>query len=160
MRADRCMERQVLSEKGRLARIDASLKSLPARLASHLQREQQHIAVLMRQADSALAHTLSRSRAALAGQDRVLQSLSYKNVLKRGYAVVRDNADRALTRAANISEGSTISIEFADGRVSAVAGDASGPSDPGQAAPAAIPPKRKAPKPDVTSGPSKQGSLF
>lgn len=160
MRADRCVERQILSEKGRMARIDASLKSLPARLASHLQREQQHVAVLMRQADSALAHTLSRGRSALAGQDRVLQSLSYKNVLKRGYAVVRDSADRALTRAANISEGNTISIEFADGRVSAIAGDTSGSPDSGQAAPAAIPPKRKAPKPDVTSGPSKQGSLF
>lgn len=160
LRADRCVERQILSEKGRIARIDASLKSLPARLASHLQREQQHIAVLMRQADSALAHTLSRSRSVLVGQDRVLQSLSYKNVLKRGYAVVRDGADRALTRAASIAEGSAISIEFADGRVSAIAGDVSGSPDPGQAAPAAVPPKRKAPKPDMTSVPPKQGSLF
>ncbi len=165
LRADRCVERQILSEKGRIARIDASLKSLPARLASHLQREQQHVAVLMRQADSALAHTLSRSRSVLAGQDRVLQSLSYKNVLKRGYAVVRDGSDRALTRAANIAEGSAMSIEFADGRVLAVAGEASGSADPGQAdqgkaAAAAIPSKRKAPKPDVASGPPKQGSLF
>ncbi|MBW9090318.1 exodeoxyribonuclease VII large subunit [Rhizobium wenxiniae] len=165
LRADRCVERQILSEKGRIARIDASLKSLPARLASHLQREQQHVAVLMRQADSALAHTLSRSRSVLAGQDRVLQSLSYKNVLKRGYAVVRDGSDRALTRAANIAEGSAMSIEFADGRVLAVAGEASGSADPGQAdqgkaAAAAVASKRKAPKPDVASGPPKQGSLF
>ncbi len=159
-RADRCVERQILSEKGRIARIDASLKSLPARLAGHLQRESQHLAALMRQADSALGHTLSRSRSTLAGQDRVLQSLSYKNVLKRGYAVVRDGEDRALTRAANIAEGSAISIEFADGRVSAIAGETSGSPDPGQAAPAAIPPKRKAPKPDMTSVPPKQGSLF
>ncbi|MEV4607815.1 exodeoxyribonuclease VII large subunit [Neorhizobium sp. LMR1-1-1.1] len=160
LRADRCVERQILSEKGRVARIDASLKSLPARLAGHLQRESQHLAALIRQADTALAHTLSRSRSVLMGQDRVLQSLSYKNVLKRGYVVVRDSADRALTRAANVAEGSAISIEFADGRVLAVAGEASGSADPGQAAPAAVPPKRKAPKPDVASGPPKQGSLF
>ncbi|MNL36232.1 exodeoxyribonuclease VII large subunit [compost metagenome] len=81
-------------------------------------------------------------------------------MLKRGYVVVRDSADRALTRAANVAEGSAISIEFADGRVLAVAGEASGSADPGQAAPAAVPPKRKAPKPDVASGPPKQGSLF
>ncbi|MGO7078858.1 hypothetical protein ACCT03_34440 [Rhizobium johnstonii] len=35
------------------------------------------------------SHTLIRSRAAITAQDRVLQSLSYKNVLKRGFAVVR-----------------------------------------------------------------------
>ncbi|TNM66392.1 exodeoxyribonuclease VII large subunit [Aliirhizobium smilacinae] len=157
LRADRCVERQILSEKGRIARLDASLKSLPARLEAHLQRERQNLASLIRHADTAVSHTLSRGRAALAGQDRVLQSLSYKNVLKRGYAVVRDGEDRPLTRAANVAEGSAISIEFADGRISAIAGES---TDPGQAAPAAIPPKRKAPKPDVTSVPPKQGSLF
>lgn len=161
LRADRCVERQVLSEKGRIARIDASLKSLPARLETHLQRERQNLVSLMRHADTAVSHTFSRSRSALLGQDRVLQSLSYKNVLKRGYAVVRDDADRPLTRASNIAEGSAISIEFADGRVAAVAGTGGGGMpDPVQAAPATIPPKRKAPKPDVTSGPPKQGSLF
>ncbi len=161
LRADRCVERQILSEKGRIARIDASLKSLPARLETHLQRERQNLVSLMRHADTAVSHTFSRSRSALLGQDRVLQSLSYKNVLKRGYAVVRDDADRPLTRASNIAEGSAISIEFADGRVAAVAGTGGGGMpDPVQAAPAAIPPKRKAPKPDVTSGPPKQGSLF
>lgn len=161
LRADRCVERQILSEKGRIARIDASLKSLPARLETHLQRERQNLVSLMRHADTAVSHTFSRSRSALLGQDRVLQSLSYKNVLKRGYAVVRDDADRPLTRASNIAEGSAISIEFADGRVAAVAGTGGGGMpDPVQAAPATIPPKRKAPKPDVTSGPPKQGSLF
>lgn len=161
LRADRCVERQILSEKGRIARIDASLKSLPARLETHLQRERQNLVSLMRHADTAVSHTLSRSRSALLGQDRVLQSLSYKNVLKRGYAVVRDDADRPLTRASNIAEGSAISIEFADGRVAAVAGAGGGDMpDPVQTAPATIPPKRKAPKPDATSGPPKQGSLF
>ncbi|SFA94177.1 Exodeoxyribonuclease VII large subunit [Rhizobium sp. NFR07] len=168
-RADRCVERQLLSERGRIARLDASLKSLPARLTSQLQREGQHLASLMRHADTAISHTLSRSRAALVGQDRVLQSLSYINVLKRGYAVVRDGEDRPLTRAAGVVEGSALSIQFSDGRISAVAGEdgapvggagsVSGSASPSEPAPA--PPKRRtAPKPEVSSEPPKQGSLF
>ncbi len=157
MRADRCIERQLLSEKGRIARLDASLKAMPARLAGHLQRESQHLVSLMRHADTAISHTLSRSRAALAGQDRVLQSLSYKNVLKRGYAVIRDADARPLTRAASVADGAAISIEFADGRVAATAGEGTAPPEAG---PVAVPPKRKAPKPDVAADPPKQGTLF
>ena len=56
-------------------------------------------------------------------QDRMLQSLSYKNVLARGYAVIRDENDRPVSRAEGISQGQAIAIEFADGRVAAVAGD-------------------------------------
>jgi exodeoxyribonuclease VII large subunit len=162
LRADRCVERQLLGEKGKIARLDASLKSLPARLSSHLQRERQNLASLMRHADTAIGHALSRSRAAVAGQDRVLQSLSYKNVLQRGYAVVRDAGERPLTRAAGIASGSLMSIEFADGRVSAISGEAGGPVEPGSPppSPAPVPPKRKAPKPDAASEPPKQGDLF
>jgi exodeoxyribonuclease VII large subunit len=169
-RADRCLERQLLSERGRIARLEASLKALPARLTGQLQRESQHLASLMRHADTAISHTLSRSRSALAGQDRVLQSLSYMNVLKRGYAVVRDADERPLTRAANIVSGAALSIQFADGRVSAVAGEGDGPigaapapapSPIPTAEPTPTPSKRKAAKPDmVSSDPPKQGSLF
>jgi exodeoxyribonuclease VII large subunit len=156
-RTDRCLERQLLSERGRVARFDASLRAMPARLTGHLQRERQHMTSLMRHADTAISHALVRSRSALTGQDRVLQSLSYKNVLKRGYAVVRDMEDRPLTGAADVIDRSLISIEFADGRVSAVAGAADGSSE------AAVPPtpsKRKAPKTGPDRESPKQGNLF
>jgi exodeoxyribonuclease VII large subunit len=155
-RADRCIERQMLGENGRIARLDASLKALPARLTGQLQRERQHLVSLTRQADTAVSHALARSRAELAGQDRVLQSLSYRNVLKRGYAVVRDEGGQPLTRAAGIGEGDAISIQFADGSISAVTGEG-GPVDAPPTPPA---PKRKVPKAAVASLPPKQGSLF
>jgi exodeoxyribonuclease VII large subunit len=161
IRADRCLERQLLGERGRIARSDAALKALPARLLGHVQRERQHVGSLSRQADTAISHALSRGRAAIVAQDRVLQSLSYKNVLKRGFAVVRDEENRPLTRAAGIGEGRAISVEFADGRIAAVTGN-----DPGaHEQPAMPPPKKKAPKAETgkaetPSDPPKQGSLF
>lgn len=43
---------------------------------------------------------------------QMLNSLSYKNVLARGYAIVRDNKDKIITR---VDAGKPATIEFADG---------------------------------------------
>ncbi|UCH74687.1 MAG: exodeoxyribonuclease VII large subunit [Rhodospirillales bacterium] len=50
----------------------------------------------------------------------LLESVSFKRVLERGYAVVRDAADTAVTAAAATAPGQAVSIEFRDGRVGAV----------------------------------------
>lgn len=47
----------------------------------------------------------------------MLQSLSYKNVLQRGYAVIRDAGDRPVSRAVALGAGAAISIGFSDGHV-------------------------------------------
>ncbi|WP_117193049.1 exodeoxyribonuclease VII large subunit [Rhizobium terrae] len=157
-RSERCLERQLLKEHNRVTRAGASLASLPARLLGQLQRERQHMTALSRQSDTALTHMLARSRSAVAAQDRVLQSLSYKNVLKRGFAVVRGEDDRPLTRAAGIGEGLAISVEFADGRIAAVTGEGGEPVERPSMPPQ---PKKKAAKPEPAAGdPPKQGSLF
>ncbi|MDO1580695.1 exodeoxyribonuclease VII large subunit [Rhizobium oryzicola] len=158
LRKERCLERKLLGERGRIAKADAALSALPARLEANIRRERQHVASLVRHADTAISHALSRSRAAIVAQDRVLQSLSYKNVLKRGYAVIRGEDDKPVTRAAEINLGQTLSIEFADGRVAATAGEGVDPPvTPPQAASA--PPKKKVTKPVPPDG-SQQGSLF
>jgi exodeoxyribonuclease VII large subunit len=98
---------------------------------------------------------MSQHRSGIAAHDRILQSLSYKNVLKRGYAVIRDEDNRPLTRAAAVGSGAIVSMEFADGRVSAIAGGADvQPSEPATSAP------KKKPVKSTTSGPVDQGSLF
>src|SRR5690606_39581836 len=97
--------------RSRIERADAALSALPARILGNLQGERQRVFSMMRQGDTAISHALVRGRALLAGQDRVLQSLSYKNVLKRGYAVVRDADDRPLTRVAAVTSGQPLSID-------------------------------------------------
>ncbi len=88
----------------------------------------------------------------------MLQSLSYKNVLARGYAVIRDENDRPVSRADGLTHGQAIAIEFADGRVKAVAGEGLSPPEPSapqspRAAAVAKPARKSEP-------PAGQGSLF
>ncbi len=95
----------------------------------------------MRQA--ARAEIASR-RAGLRGLDQLLASLGYKNVLARGFALVRDADDKPIRRAAEVIDGERLDIEFADGRRSAIAGAA----------------ETKKPSPKRALKKREQGSLF
>jgi exodeoxyribonuclease VII large subunit len=153
-RAETLVERRLLQGKGRVDAFDSSLRSLPARLLGQLERQKERIVTAARRADTAVLHRMTQNRAGLASHDRILQSLSYKNVLKRGYAVIRDEENRPLTRAATIASGAAVSMEFADGRVSAITtGEGTPPPDTSTA------PKKKPAKP-ASSGPTDQGNLF
>jgi exodeoxyribonuclease VII large subunit len=108
-----------------------------------------------RTADTAgrqLSHAMNRRmddlgrRTTNAG--RLLDSFSYKSVLRRGFSVVRAQDGAALASAAAISEGMALQIEFKDGAVDAVAGVGQRPVGPKKAGNA-----KKATK-------SSQGSLF
>ncbi|WP_454853436.1 exodeoxyribonuclease VII large subunit [Rhizobium binxianense] len=147
-RAERTVERLLDRSKSRIDRAGAILASQPARLKAQTDRARERLGNLSRHADTAIRHQLTRARAELAAQDRVLQSLSYKNVLKRGYAVIRDEENKPVSQAAALSSGMGISIEFADGRVGAITTE-------GGAAPAG---GRK--RPVKPAEPPKQGSLF
>lgn len=78
----------------------------------------------------------------------MLQSLSYRNVLKRGYALVRDEEGAPVKGAADLGPGRAIAIEFADGTVEAVTGSGGGA------------PRRKPAKGDAEKPAARQGSLF
>jgi exodeoxyribonuclease VII large subunit len=145
MRADRVIDRMIDRNRGRIAGADASLRGLPARLGMEAGRQSDRLKNLMLRADAAIRMRLERGQAALASQDRVLQSLSYKNVLARGYAVIRDADDRPVSLAGNLAAGQPIAIEFADGRVNAVTTEGREP------------PLRKKPQKPPPPG---QGTLF
>ena len=103
--------------------------------------------------DNYLARRWDRVRNA----EQLLKAFSYQGVLKRGFALVRDGEGRPLRAAAGVSSGMRLDIEFADGRVGAVAdGEAKEPKPP--AAP------RAKPRPRGGEGGSgqgtDQGSLF
>jgi exodeoxyribonuclease VII large subunit len=77
--------------------------------------------------------------------EKLLASLSYKGVLARGFALVKD-ADGQLVRSRSLLEpGDPLVIEFADGEIEALAGGV--PSAP-----------RRKPKPPPEGG--GQESLF
>ncbi|MEX0752277.1 MAG: exodeoxyribonuclease VII large subunit [Xanthobacteraceae bacterium] len=91
----------------------------------------------------------------LATAAQLLAALSYRGVLARGFALVRDGAGRPLHSAAAVSPGLRLEIEFTDGRVGAVA-DGAVADGAGGAAPSSALAKPRARK---TGGPG-QGSLF
>ena len=166
--AERIIERMIDRLRARVGGADAVLRNLPARLRAHTDRSRDRLEGLTRRADSAVLNELRANRATLTGHERMLQSLSYKNVLQRGYAVIRDAGDRPVSRVAALSAGASISIEFSDGRISAVTDGGDGtprpparepqstpasPSAPARAATTARPAKKNEP-------PAGQGSLF
>lgn len=103
-RLARALEARAALEKRRLQTDAARLQGLESRLRA------------------AMAVQTRTRGVRLEGAGKLLSSLSYRSVLERGYAVVRDSAGKPLTRAARISAGAELAVEFADGNVQAVAG--------------------------------------
>ncbi|MVA74049.1 exodeoxyribonuclease VII large subunit [Agrobacterium vitis] len=163
--ADRIIERLIERQKANLGRIDATLTAVPARLKAQTGRSRDRLDSFSRRADSAVINDLRRARSTVSAQERMLQSLSYKNVLMRGYAVIRGQDDRPLSRAAGLEDGRAIAIEFADGRVSAVTGEGDKASPQPQAPSATTTPAPGKPNPlpkspKKSEPPAGQGSLF
>jgi exodeoxyribonuclease VII large subunit len=78
---------------------------------------------LVRRASLAIEAMLDRRAQRLDRADGLLSALSYQGVLARGFALVRDASGGMPLRSAAIAPGTALDIEFADGRVAAVAGD-------------------------------------
>ena len=95
---------------------------------------------------------LQSRRAELVSAWQLLGAMSYRGVLSRGFALVRDEMQRPLRLAAEVKPAQRLEIEFADGKVAGVAG--------GRVGPALTPPAlsaRRRTRPDKDAG---QGTLF
>jgi exodeoxyribonuclease VII large subunit len=79
--------------------------------------------------------------------------LSYRGVLARGFALVRDEAGHPLHAAAEVGSGARMSLEFSDGRVGVTA-------DTSEASPKPAPRETKPAAPKRVGKPVDQGSLF
>ena len=64
---------------------------------------------------------MSEGAARVETAARLLEGYSYRGVLARGFAVVRDEQERPLTSAAAVRTGAALSLEFQDGRAAAQA---------------------------------------
>jgi len=83
---------------------------------------------------------------ALQQQSKLLESLSYRNVLARGYAVILDEQGRAIQGVAALDPGVSVSIELRDGsRKAIIEGEAAKPTSR---------------KPTRSGAPTKQEELF
>ena len=101
---------------------------------------------------------LTERRQEVDGLNRVLESVSYKKVLQRGYAVVR-GPQGAITKPDDVTPGLALELEFASGRAAATGGSDQ-PVSSTPAAPAAKPAAKPAARKKKTSSDDPQGSLL
>ena len=132
--------RALSRERGLLARRRAEATEALAGLAARL--------------DRVFSEGLRSRSARLSGVAQLMEAVSYRGVLARGFALVRDDAGPPLRRAAEVREGQALRIEFADGKIAAVAGERVG----APIAPAASAPSRRRARLDKDV--EGQGSLF
>ena len=131
------------------ASLAANIKAYRTRIA----RERERIVAFAHRAERAIEVVLDRRFAQVDRAGQLLAAFSYRGVLERGFALVRGVAGEPLRAAAAVTTGMRLDIEFADGRVGAVAGDSHVTP---QAQPAPVLRRRRR-RPDGGEG---QGSLF
>jgi exodeoxyribonuclease VII large subunit len=132
-----------------LSRIAARLS--PQLLRTRLVRCREIVNAFGQRSERAMRVSLARRRDRLMSCGQLLTAYSYREVLKRGFALVRDASGQPLHAAAGVTPGMRLDIEFADGRVAATADGATASSTPAR-------PRNKGGS--AGGGASGQGSLF
>jgi exodeoxyribonuclease VII large subunit len=97
---------------------------IAGRLSAHLlrgtvERRRERLDVFAARAERAFRNFVTARRARAERGAQLLAAYSYRGVLARGFALVRDAAGQPLRTAAAVSAGMAIEIEFTDGRVGA-----------------------------------------
>jgi exodeoxyribonuclease VII large subunit len=105
-------------------RLQASVAANIQTHRTRIARERERIKTFAHRAERAIDVSLDRSFARVEHAGQLLAAFSYRGVLERGFALVRDGVGQPLRAAAAVSTGMRLEIEFSDGRVGAVAGDA------------------------------------
>jgi exodeoxyribonuclease VII large subunit len=142
-------------------RLKASKLSNAQAQRQIIARNRERTQRLVERARRALLTTMQRQQARVAHSGQLLAALSYRSVLTRGFALVRDEQGHPVHAAAAIGPGAHLSLEFADGRVGATADADRAPvtqSTKPVASEAKEPSKPAAPK--RIAKPVDQGSLF
>jgi exodeoxyribonuclease VII large subunit len=96
----------------------------PQIVGDRVARGAERTAVLHARLRHGILNALGRQRRHLDGCAKLLSSLSYQEVLKRGFALVRDAQGRSVRSARQVRPGQHLDVELADGHVAVEAKDA------------------------------------
>jgi exodeoxyribonuclease VII large subunit len=125
-------------------RLDLSAQKLPSGLGTNLQRHalalatargklslrpirdraadwKRRLAQAGERARRSAALVVSRKADRFTSESKLLQTLSYRAILARGFIIVRDARGLTLRQAAAVKPGSGLVLEFADGKLEATA---------------------------------------
>ena len=107
------------------------------------------------QAHQTMSRRLAQTADRLDGLDRVLRANSFERVLDRGFVLVRDAEGQPVLSAAAAETGQSVTLNFHDGELPAVIGDAASPPS----TPTPSKPKSGKPRAAPATSPA-QDSLF
>ena len=96
-------------------RLDHALRLVRQGERARLERHRLGLDQIGRRLAPAMARLLAEQGRRLDGGGKLLESYSYRNVLERGFALVRDEAGKVV-KAADAQPGAVWSIDFSDGR--------------------------------------------
>jgi len=102
-------------------RLRASLVANTQAYQARIERGRERVAAFGERGRRATLALLKQHHTRVARAERLLAAFSYREVLKRGFALVRDDKGQPLRAAAQVASGALLDIEFADGRIAAVA---------------------------------------
>nr|WP_319530949.1 exodeoxyribonuclease VII large subunit [uncultured Cohaesibacter sp.] len=121
-RGNRLQKSLIASTETRRARLDSTAIRLRAGLVTERTgNHKRRLADLGARLTNSSMLTHRQMRSQLAAASRLLDSLSYKGVLDRGFVMVRDRDGSPIRRAELVDPGQGLSLQFADGRVNATA---------------------------------------
>jgi len=128
LRLDGAMKSALQMQQSRLDRAAAGLR--PSDAKRDIARADKQIMDLGTRLQGAVRNTLTREAEGLARYDRLLESYSYRNVLKRGFAVVRDGNGNLVGKSSDLVTGQTYDLEMGDGIKPVTAGEGVATSKP------------------------------
>ncbi|PIB24492.1 exodeoxyribonuclease VII large subunit [Amylibacter kogurei] len=142
-RLPRALQSVAQNKRTRLSQTSAGLR--PQILNQQIVLKKQSIDAVSRRFAQGAKTQVSQIRSRLDGLDRLRETLGYTATLKRGYAVVRDDAGALVSNAKTAGAAAGLDIQFADGHVQLGAANNHKPKP------------KKNPPPKPSGG---QGSLF
>lgn len=103
-------------------RLKASLLANAQAHHARIERARERVTAFGERSRRATLALLKLHHTRIERAERLLAAFSYREVLKRGFALVRDDKGQPVRAAAQVASGTALDIEFADGRVAATAG--------------------------------------
>lgn len=117
-RLDSARSSRLTAAAARLDRVAGRLTIDPTR--REIMRHRRSLPQLGQRLDQSARVIVRRAVERMSGASALLESLSYRSVLQRGYAVVRDQDGAPVTGAGATSQNQALWIEFREGREAAV----------------------------------------
>ena len=104
-------------------KLDSILQKIISNLKNVLTARELSIKTIPDVLHKKIKHSLELNRMSYLGPSGKLESLSYTNILKRGFAIVEDDNNKLIRSIKDIRKNSDININFKDGAIKAKVND-------------------------------------